>query len=40
MTVSPDKFEAIVLQKGNKNSNTNNTLSIKNITINTTQQNQ
>ena len=36
MIVNPDRFEAIVLQKGNKSSNTNNTLNIKNIIINTT----
>ena len=32
--VNPDKLQAIVLQKGNKNNNTNNTLNIENITIN------
>ena len=40
MIVNPDNFEAIVLQKGNKNNSTNNTSNIKKITINTTQQNQ
>ena len=32
--VNPDKLQAIVLQKGNKNNNPNNTLNIENITIN------
>ena len=35
MIVNPDKFQATVLQKENKNNNTNITLNIKNITINT-----
>ena len=35
MIVNPDKFKAIVLQKGNKNNNINITLNIENITINT-----
>ena len=35
MFVNPDKFQAIVLKKGNKNINTTITLSIQNITINT-----
>ena len=33
--VIPDKFQAIVMQKGKKSKNTNNKLSIENITINT-----
>ena len=36
MIVNPDKFQAIVLQKGIKNNNANNTLNIKNITVDTT----
>ena len=36
MIVTPNKFQAIVLEKGNKNNNTNNTLNIENIKINTT----
>ena len=36
MIVNPDKFQAQVLQGGNKNNNTNITLNIENITINTT----
>ena len=35
MIVNPDKLQAIVLQKGNKDNNTNITLNIENITINT-----
>ena len=35
MIVNPDKFKAIVLEKGNKNNNINITLNIENITINT-----
>ena len=34
VSTNPDKFRAIVMQKGNKNNNTNITLNIKNITIN------
>ena len=36
MIVYFNKFQAIVLQKGSKNKNTNNKSSIKNITINAT----
>jgi len=37
MIVNPDKFQAIILQKGNSNRNKNyNTLAIENIEINTT----
>ena len=42
MIVNPEKFQPLVLQKGNKNNNTNITLNIENITINTqsTRENQ
>ena len=36
MIVFPDQFQATVMQKGYKSKRTNNTLSIENITINTT----
>ena len=35
MIVNPDKFQAIILQVGNKSNNTIITLNIENITINT-----
>ena len=35
MILNPAKFQTIVLQKGNKNNNTNITLNIENITVNT-----
>ena len=35
MIVNPDKFQAIILQIGNKSNNTIITLNIGNITINT-----
>ena len=36
MIVFPDQFQATVMQKGYKSKRTDNTLSIENITINTT----
>ena len=35
MILNPAKFQTIILQKGNKNNNTNITLNIENITVNT-----
>ena len=42
MIVNPEKFQPLVLEKGNKNNNTNITLNIENITINiqSTRENQ
>ena len=36
MIVFPNQFQAILMQKGYKSKRTNNTLSIENITVNTT----
>ena len=35
MIVNPDKFQAAVFQRGNRNNNANITLNIENITIDT-----